>query len=126
SVLEVVDRFRPALLVLGVDNQGIELALDREDRMFEIHSALGHAGAIHFAPSRTVITLVSEDLATHPDLAARVLQVAEGMDPRLVVEGVAAPCIRCLVSEETAGVALAALHDRLFSDDLRGPGEVVE
>lgn len=123
NVMEVVDRFRPALLVLGVDHQGIELALDREDRMFEIHGALGHAGTVHFAPSRTVITLVSEDLATHPDLAARVLQAAEGMDPRLVVEGVAAPCIRCLVSEETAGVALAALHDRLFSDH---PGEVVE
>ena len=74
-------------------------------------------------PSRTVITLVSEDLATHPDLAARVLQAAEGMNPRLVVEGVAAPCIRCLVSEETAGVALAALHERLFSGH---PGEVVE
>jgi len=125
KVREIVDRFRPSLLVLGVTNQGVELALDLEERLFEIHSALGHAGAVHFAPSRTVITLVSEDLATSPELVERVLVAAEGLEPRLVVEGVAAPCIRCLVNEEMTGVALALLHERIFGGHLQEPGEPV-
>jgi aspartate kinase len=123
GVQAVIDRFRPSLLVLRAAGGEAELAIDREDRLFEIHGALAALGQVHFAPSRTVITLVSEDLATHPDLAQRVLQAAEGLDPRLVTEGVAAPCIRCLVSEEMASAALAALHERIFSGH---PGEVVE
>jgi aspartate kinase len=123
GVQEVIDRFRPALLVLRAEEQEIELALDREDRLFEIHGALGHLGQVHFAPSRTVITLVSEDLAASPELVQRVLQAAEGLDPRLVVKGAAAPCIRCLVSEEMSGAALAALHERIFKGH---PGEAVE
>jgi len=123
AVQEVVDRFRPSLLVLRAEEREIELALDREDRLFEIHGALGPLGQVHFSPSRTVITLVSEDLVTSPELAQRVLQAAEGLDPRLVVDGAAAPCVRCLVSEEMSGPALAALHERIFKGH---PGEAVE
>jgi hypothetical protein len=70
-----------------------------------------------------VITLVSEDLATSPELVRRVLRAAEGLEPRLVTAGAAAPCIRCLVSEETSAAAVATLHDRIFGGH---PGEAVE
>jgi aspartate kinase len=123
GVLEAVDRFRPSLLVLRMDGEEAELALDREDRMFEIHTALSRLGEVHFAPSRTVITLVSEDLATSPELVRQVLRAAEGLEPRLVTAGAAAPCIRCLVSEEMSAAAVAALHDRIFGGH---PGETVE
>jgi aspartate kinase len=128
SVFAVCDRFRPSLLVLNIEEKAVELALDREDRLFEIRSALagveGH-GDISLAPGQTVITLVSEDLATDPDLVQRVLQAAEGLDPRVVLEGVAAPCVRCLVEEELAPQAVAALHEKVFGSPLGGPGEPV-
>jgi aspartate kinase len=131
GVLEVCERFRPSLLVLraepDTDPEEIELALDREDRLFEIHTALAHlpgAGEVRLAPGRTVITLVSEDLAASPELAERVLAAAEGLSPRLVLAGSAAPCVRCLVSEEMAGAALAALHERIFGA-VHTPGETV-
>jgi aspartate kinase len=128
KVFAVCDSFRPALLVLRSNENNaseVELALsqiDHEDRLFEIRRAFTGVGEIFLAPGRSVITLVSEDLATSPELVQQVLRAAEGLDPRLVVRGVAAPCIRCLVTEETSGVALAALHDRIFAG---APGEPV-
>jgi len=128
KVFAVCDSFRPALLVLRSNENNereVELAvaeIDHEDRLFEIRRAFAGVGEISLSPGRSVITLVSEDLATSPELVRQVLQAAEGLDPRLVLRGVAAPCIRCLVTEEMSGAALAALHDRIFTGD---PGEPV-
>lgn len=114
QVFAVCDSFRPALLVLRDHENEIELALDQEERLFEIRRAFTGIGEISLVPGRTVITLVSEDLAS-PELAQRVLRTAEGLEPRLVTRGVAAPCVRCLVTEETSGIALAQLHERIFA-----------
>jgi aspartate kinase len=119
GVLEVCERFRPALLVLGAaENPGaVELALDRDDRLPEIRAALAGVegtGEIHLGPGLAVVSLVSEDLATSPHLVQKTLEAAEGLEPRLVVTGAAAPCIRCLMSEEQSAAAVAALHDRIF------------
>ena len=119
---EVCERFRPSLLVLAERDGEIELALDRQDRLFEIHFALSRLGEVRLAPGGAVVTLVSDDLASHPELAGRTLEVARGLDPRLVTRGVAAPCIRCLVREEEAAATVAALHERIFGDR---PGEAI-
>ena len=79
GVFEVCERFRPSLLALGNG----DLALDREDRLPEIHSALlsavGREAELWVTRGRTVVSLVSEDLATHPDLAQRVLEAARDL-----------------------------------------------
>lgn len=116
---EVCERFRPSLLVLAEQEGEIELALDRQDRLFEIHSALARLGEVRLAPGLAVVSLVSDDLTTDPELATRALEAAQGLDPRLVTRGVAAPCIRCLVREEEAPATVAALHERIFA----GAGE---
>jgi aspartate kinase len=126
AVLAACERFRPALLVLRAETREIELALDRKDRLFEIHAALSSQAAIgevKLAPGRTVVTLVSEDLATHPELAERVLRASEEHDPRLVVTGAAAPCVRCPFADGAPAGALGALHERIFGGHA---GEVVE
>ena len=133
EIFAVCERYRPALMVIGVAPEEVELALDEEDRLFEIHAALsavagksGHSGEVRLAPGRTVVSLVSEDLETSPDLAARILSLigalAEEAEPRLVTAGTAAPCIRCLVSEESAPDAVALIHERIFG---RRPEEPV-
>jgi aspartate kinase len=122
GIFAVCERFRPSLLVLRAGAREIELALDKEDRLFEIHSALSGLGEVSLAAGRTVITVVSQDLTTSPALVQQVLRTAEGLDPRLVMDGVAAPCIRCLVTEEMSSAALAALHEQIFGDR---PGETV-
>ncbi len=120
GIAEACERFRPSLLVLAVregregHKEEIELALDRPDRLFEIHFALSQFGEIRLAPGLAVITLVSDDLATYPELAAQVLEAARGLEPRLVTQGVAAPCVRCLVREEESPAMVAALHERIF------------
>jgi aspartate kinase len=119
---EVCERFRPSLLVLAEKDGEIELALDRQDRLFEIHFALSRLGEVRLAPGGAVVTLVSDDLASHPDLTERALDAARELDPRLVTRGVAAPCIRCLVREEEAAATVAALHERIFGDR---PGEAI-
>lgn len=119
---EVCERFRPSLLVLAEQDGEIELALDRQDRLFEIHFALSRLGEVRFGPGGAVVTLVSDDLASHPELAGQALEAARELDPRLVTRGVAAPCIRCLVREEEAAATVAALHERIFGDR---PGEAI-
>ncbi|HYU34629.1 MAG TPA: aspartate kinase [Thermoanaerobaculia bacterium] len=118
EVFAVCERFRPSLMVIGTGAEEVELALNQEDRMFEIHGALSQAGEVHLAPGRTVVSLISDDLAASPELAGRVLSqigaLAEGAEPRLVTAGTAAPCIRCLVDEEGAADAVAFLHERIF------------
>ncbi len=124
SLFEVCERFRPALMVIGPDG---DLALDREDRLAEIHSALlsavGGAAELWVTRGRTVVSLVSEDLATHPELAARILEVAGDFEPRLVLRGVAAPTIRLLADEDQIPGLIARLHGELLPG---GPDEVVE
>jgi aspartokinase len=101
-------------MVIGVKTDEVELALEQEDRLFEIRAALSQAGEAHVTSGRTVVSLVSDDLATHPELAERVLALAEGSEPRLVTQGVAAACIRCLAREESAADAVALLHEKVF------------
>ncbi|MES1245890.1 MAG: aspartate kinase [Acidobacteriota bacterium] len=114
AVFEVCERFRPALTVLSADERQVELSLDRPDRLTEIEEALG--GEVEVGPGRAVVSLVSDDLATSPELAARILEIAGPWEPRLVVEGAAAPCVRCLVEEECAEDVVAELHARVFQD----------
>jgi aspartate kinase len=123
GVFEVCERFRPSLLALGNG----DLALDREDRLSEIHSALlsavGQKAELWVTRGRTVVSLVSEDLATHPDLAERVLEAARELEPRLVLRGVAAPVVRLLAEEEQLPELIARLHAALLPGE---PDEVVE
>lgn len=126
AVLEICERFRPSLLVLRAGEREVELALDRTDRLSEIQAALSASvpvGEVKLAPGHPVVTFVSEDLATSPELAERVLRAAEGLDPRLVTTGAAAPCVRCLLGDGASSTTVAWLHERIFGEH---PGEVVE
>ena len=127
NVQEICDRFRPALQVLEIRQDGADLALDREDRLSDIHSALlsavGHAAELWVTRGRTVVSLVSEDFATHPDLVERALEAGRGFEPRLLLSGVAAPTVRLLAEEDQLPGLMARLHDELLPG---GPDEVVE
>lgn len=127
AIFAVCERYRPGLMVIAVRPDEVEMALDAEDRLFEIRGALSDAaggGEITLSAGRTVLSLVSDDLATHPELAEQMLQLTEGLDPRLVTAGVAAPSVRCLVvSEEAANRTISSLHERIFGDR---PQELVE
>ncbi len=72
---------------------------------------------------RTVVSLVSEDFATHPDLVERALEAGRGFDPRLLLSGVAAPTVRLLAEEDQLPELMARLHDELLPG---GVDEVVE
>jgi aspartate kinase len=124
EIFEICDRFRPSLLVLGPYG---DLALDRHDRLPEIHSALlsavGQKAELWVTRGRTVVSLVSEDLASHPELAERALHAGRAFEPRLVVSGVAAPVVRLLTEEDQLPDLIAKLHEDLLPDD---PAEVVE
>jgi aspartate kinase len=114
KVVEAVERLRPALLVLRLDGEGADLALDRADRLAEAREALAAAGEVGVLHGRAVVSLVSEDLAADEALVARALAAAAEYQPRLVVAGAAAPAVRCLVELEDLPAAVAALHHRLF------------
>jgi len=127
GVFEICERFRPSLLVLEGRADGCELALDREDRLAEIHSSLlsgvGQSAELWVTRGRTVVSLVSEDLATHPELVERTLEAARDHDPRLVLKGVAAPAVRLLADDEDLPGLIARLHGELLAG---GSEEVVE
>lgn len=114
KVVAAVERLRPALLVLHLDGEGADLALDRADRLAEAREALAAAGNVGVLHGRAVVSLVSEDLAVDEGLVARVVAAAAEYQPRLVVAGAAAPAVRCLVELEDLPAAVAALHRRLF------------
>lgn len=124
TLCEVCDRFRPALMVIGPEG---DLALDREDRLAEIHSALlsavGGSAELWVTRGKTVVSLVSDDLTAHPDLVERILEVGNGFEPRLVRHGVAAPAVRLLADEDQVPGLIARLHGELLPG---GPDEVVE
>ena len=123
QVWEVCERFRPALLVLSASEDRAELSLDRPDRLPEIRAALELFARVEAGRGRTVVTLVSEDLATSPGLAEMTLEMARPWEPRLLLRGVSAPCIRCLVDEREAEPVIAELHERVFPGP---PGEPIE
>jgi aspartate kinase len=71
------------------------------------------------APGRALVSLVSDDLATHPELAARARATARGYgnEPRLVPgegEEAAAPAVRFEIDEADATRVLAELHEKLI------------
>ncbi|HVG07799.1 MAG TPA: aspartate kinase [Thermoanaerobaculia bacterium] len=110
-IWEVCERFRPALLTLSAEEGRAELSLDRPERLPEIREALER---VEVNPGRTVVTLVSEDLATNPELVEKVLEAARPWEPRLILQGVSAPCVRCLVDEHELETVIAELHERVF------------
>jgi aspartate kinase len=117
GVFGVCTRFQPALMVLGATAAGVPLALDHTDRLAEVRAALAQvAGEVGVVAGRTAITLVSEDLTTTPRLAERALAAAADFEPRLVVEGVAAPGVRFLVDAEQATAVVARLHAELIEE----------
>jgi aspartate kinase len=124
GLLEVCERFRPSLLVL--DAKG-ELALDQEDRLSDVHAALlaavGSSAEVWIHRGRCVVSLVSEDFATSPELVKRALAAGRDFEPRLVLQGVAAPTVRLLADEEALPELVAALHEELLPG---GIDEVVE
>lgn len=124
EIFEICDRFRPSLLVIGPHG---DLALDRHDRLPEVHSALlsavGQTAELWVTRGRTVVSLVSEDLASHPELVERVLRAGKAFEPRLVLSGVAAPAVRLLTEEDQLPDLIAKLHQDLLPG---GPGEVLE
>lgn len=124
---EVCERFRPSLMVLQADDGGLDLALDREDRLSEIHSTLlstvGRTAELWVNPGRTVVSLVSADFAGHPELAGRALAAGQDFDARLVLQGVAAPVVRLLADDDALPGLIARLHEELLPG---GPDEVVE
>lgn len=127
NLFEICDRFRPALQVLEAREDGADLALNREDRLPEIHStllsAVGHSAELWVTRGRTVVSLVSDDFANHPDLVERALEAGRGFEPRLLLAGVAAPTVRLLAEEDQLPELMARLHDELLPG---GPEEVVE
>jgi hypothetical protein len=84
---------------------------------------VGGSAEIWVTPGKTVVSLVSEDLATHPELAERTLAAGEEHGPRLVRHGVAAPVVRLLTSEEDMPCLIAKLHAALLPGS---PDEIVE
>jgi len=124
SLFEICERFRPSLMVIGPEGN---LALDREDRLAEIHSALlaavGDSAELWVTRGRTVVSVVSDDLASHPELTRRILEVGSDFEPRLVLRGVAAPAVRLLADEDQVPGLIARLHGELLPG---GPDEVVE
>lgn len=124
SLFEVCERFRPSLMVIGPEG---DLALDREDRLAEIHSALlaavGGSAELWVTRGRIVVSVVSDDLATHPELTRRILEVGGDFEPRLVLRGVAAPAVRLLADEDQVPGLIARLHGELLPG---GPDEVIE
>lgn len=122
KIWKVCERFRPALLTLSADENRAELSLDRPDRLPEIREALERFARVEVGHGRTVVTLVSEDL-TDQQLVERTLEIARPWEPRLVIQGVSAPCVRCLVDEGQEAAVIAELHERVFSGP---PGEPIE
>lgn len=124
KLFEICERFRPSLLVLGSHG---DLALDRDDRLPEIHSALlsavGQSAELWVTRGRTVVSVVSEDFADHSGLVERVLEAGRPFEPRLVLSGVAAPTIRLLAEDDQLPSLIAKLHDDLLPG---GPDEAVE
>jgi aspartate kinase len=114
KVLAAVERMRPALLVLQLDGEGADLALDRRERLAEARQELAAAGEIGVLHGRAVVSVVTEDFAGDAELVASVLAAAREHQPRLVVAGAAAPAVRCLVEIEDLPAAVVELHRRLF------------
>jgi aspartate kinase len=121
-IWEVCERFRPALLTLSAEEDRAELSLDRPDRLPEIREALERFARVEVGPGRTVITMVSDDLAASPGLAEMALEMARAWEPRLLLRGVSAPCVRCLVDEGESESVIAELHERVFPGP---PGEPI-
>jgi len=121
AVYDRCARLRPALMVLGgigATGGGVPLALDRAERLAEVQAALAETAAeVGVVPGRTVVSILSDDLATSPELASRALAAAAEWEPRLVVDGAAAPCVRFLVGDRDAAAAVAAVHARLFGEE---------
>ena len=66
--------------------------------------------------------LRGEDLATSPGLAEMALEMARSWEPRLLLRGVSAPCVRCLVDEREEAAVITELHERIFPGP---PGEPI-
>ncbi|MDP9121650.1 MAG: hypothetical protein M3O15_09850, partial [Acidobacteriota bacterium] len=119
-VLDAAEPYRPALLPVRAEGGEVHLALHQADRLEEVRTALTAVGAVLVVEGRAAISLVSEDLADHPDLAGKGFAACAGLDPRLIPAGAGCGAIRCLVEGEDLLAAVTALHTRLAAGGILG------
>jgi aspartate kinase len=117
ALLARVAPLRPALLVLGCEPGAVLLALDHHERLDEVRAALDPIADLGLVHGRAVVSMVSEDLAASAELVERALAAGREHEPRLVLRGVAAPVVRCLVEDEDLPAVVGRIHERLFADE---------
>jgi aspartate kinase len=116
DVLLAAAAWRPALLPLATDSGDLRFAIDHAGRLAEIETALTPVARFGVLHGRAVVSVVSEDLETSPELARTVLAAAAAYDPRLVTRGVRCPVVRFAVELEDLPRVISDLHDELFSE----------
>jgi aspartate kinase len=121
SVLEATAPFRPSLLTLAAEDGEWRAALDHAGRLPEVEESLSKLARVGVVHGRAVVSVVSEDLGTDPDLARLVLAAAARWEPRLLTRGVACPAVRFAVELEDLPRVVSDLHEDLFGD----AGEVI-
>jgi aspartate kinase len=119
GVHAVAAELQPTLMAMGGDDRCVDIALDRADRLPEALNRLLEVARVEVLPGRPSVSLVSEDLASGGELAARTLAAAAaaGADgAQLVCDGVACAAIRFVAQEEELAALVTRLHETLFAD----------
>jgi aspartate kinase len=114
GVFDVLDRERITPYIMATAEASVALALDASEQLAFLLDDLSHYGEVSMTHGKATISLVGENLARTPDVAAMVCRSLNGRNLAMIAHGASPINFTFVVDEEQVPQTIAQLHDMFF------------
>lgn len=114
KVFEVFEKYRTPIDMITTSEVAVSVTIDSDASLPEILRELESFSTVEVDKGQTIICIVGNEIAAHPDTLRKVFESLKNIDVRMVSYGGSAHNISILVSSADKTAVLQALNSGLF------------
>lgn len=114
KVFEVFEKYRTPIDMITTSEVAVSVTVDNDSMLAEIARELESFSTVSVDKAQTIICVVGNELATHPDILKKVFESLQNIDVRMVSYGGSAHNISLLVDSSEKTAVLQGLNSGLF------------
>ena len=114
KVFEVFERYRTPIDMITTSEVAVSVTIDTDAALPAIVRELESFSAVSVDKGQTILSIVGNEIASHPDTLKKVFESLQNIDVRMVSYGGSAHNISLLVAAEDKKAVLQGLNSGLF------------
>lgn len=114
KVFEVFEKYRTPIDMITTSEVAVSVTIDNAASLTEIVRELESFSAVSVDRGQTIVSIVGNEIAAHPDTLKKVFESLHNIDVRMVSYGGSAHNISILVQSENKKAVLQGLNTGLF------------